>query len=406
MRVEESAPSPPSVRAAGEVFTAFLRLGLTAFGGPVAHIAYFRDEFVSRRAWLDDARYAQLVALCQFLPGPTSSQVGFSLGLLRAGWAGAAAAFAGFTLPSVLLLLGFAAVAHQVHGDWFDAVVRGLKLVALVVVAHAVLGMARQLCPDRVRASIAVAAAVVVLLAANTAAQIAAILVGALAGWAFCRDAAPAGGASRLVQGGRGLGIGLLLAFFALMLVLPWLAATTGGPVAVVDAFYRAGGLVFGGGHVVLPLLEQALVDPGWLSAEDFLAGYGAAQAVPGPMFSVAAFYGYLLEAGAGGLPGAATALIALFLPGFLLVAAVLPLWSAWSAHAGAAGALAGVNAAVVGLLGSALYDPVWLGAVRGADDLAIGLVGFLLLATWRLSPLWVVAWGLGASLLAGMPIQ
>jgi chromate transporter len=380
-----------------EVFNAFLKLGLTSFGGPIAHLGYFRHEFVERRRWLGEAQFAQLLALCQFLPGPASSKLGFSLGLLRAGWPGALAAFVAFTLPSALLLFAFAAALPYLSGPAGQAAIHGRKIVALAVVAQAVLGMLRQLCPDVQRRTIAALVAAVILLAGQAWMQLVAVAIGAAAGAALCRDVKPVPAAALDLRYGRALGWTLLSAFALLLVGLP-LLASLGPLVALADAFYRAGALVFGGGHVVLPLLQEAVVKPGWISTEEFLAGYGAAQAVPGPMFTIAAYLGARLPEGGGGMLGATVALVAIFLPGFLLIAGVLPLWRAVSERPIAARAIAGINAAVVGLLGAALYDPVWTGAVRGAADVAIALVGFALLAAWRASALLVVVWCVAAS--------
>lgn len=376
-----------------DVFTAFLKLGLTSFGGPIAHLGYFRREFVERRAWVDERQFAQLLALCQFLPGPASSQLGFSLGLLRAGWAGAIAAFVAFTLPSALLLFGFAVLLPQVEGSTAAGAIHGLKLVALAVVAQAVLGMARQLCPDGPRIAIALLAAACVLLSGLAWVQLLVIALGGVAGLAFCRGVAPVAGGGLPLRYGARVGWTLLAVFAVLLVGLPMAAHGRDGLLAVADAFYRAGALVFGGGHVVLPLLEETVVKPGWVSAEDFMAGYGAAQAVPGPMFTFAAYLGARLPGGDGGLLGASTALFAIFLPGLLLVAGVLPLWRAVAGRPAAARAIAGVNAAVVGLLGAALYDPVWTSAVRGPIDVAIALVAFALLVAGRAPALVAVVW-------------
>jgi chromate transporter len=369
---------------------------VSSFGGPIAHLGYFREEFVVRRKWLADAQFAQLLALCQFLPGPASSQLGFSLGLLRAGWPGALAAFLAFTLPSALLLFGFAALLPSLAGAAGEAAIHGLKLVAVAVVAQGVLGMARQLCPDAPRASIAALAAAAVLASSGAWMQIVVVVLGAAAGLAVCRGVQPIAGGDLHPPHGMAAGWMLLGAFAVLLLGLPALAQT-GSVAAVAEAFYRAGALVFGGGHVVLPLLRETVVGPGWVSDDEFLAGYGAAQAVPGPMFTLAAYLGARLPGEAGGALGASLALAAIFLPGFLLIAGVLPLWRALAARPAAARAIAGVNAAVVGLLGAALYDPVWTSAVRGPLDLAIALVGFTLLVAWRASPLLVVAWCVSA---------
>ena len=401
--MQQEIPHMPKPRAGSalEVFAAFLKLGLTSFGGPIAHLAYFRREFVERRNWVGESEYAQLLALCQFLPGPASSQLGFSLGLLRAGWAGAVAAFVAFTLPSALLLFAFAALLPRISGPAGDAAIHGLKLVALSVVAQGVLGMARQLCPDVPRMTVATLAAVVILVFGHASVQLLAVALGAIAGLAFCRGVQPVAGGGLPLRYGAALGWTLLAAFALLFIGLPLAAHGRGGLLAVAEAFYRAGALVFGGGHVVLPLLEEAVVRPGWISPDGFLAGYGAAQAVPGPMFTLAAYLGASLPSGDGGVVGACVALGAIFLPGFLLVAGVLPLWRAIAGRPNSARAIAGVNAAVVGLLGAALYDPVWTSAVRGPIDIAIALVGFTLLAAWRVSPLLVVIWCVTASVAA-----
>jgi chromate transporter len=379
--------------SSAEVFATFLKLGLTSFGGPIAHIGYFRRELVERRRWVDQQQFAQLLALCQFLPGPASSQLGFSLGLLRAGWGGALAAFAAFTLPSALLLFAFAALLPQFAGAVGQGALHGLKLVALAVVAQALIGMARQLTPDAPRASIAACAAVAVLVSGQAWVQLVVVAAGAVAGVVLCRSVQPVAGDGLALRYGPKLGWALLALFGALLVGLPVIAYGHGGVLAVAEAFYRAGALVFGGGHVVLPLLQETVVAPGWVSPDDFLAGYGAAQAVPGPMFTFAAYLGARLPEGEGGLVGATVALAAIFLPGFLLVAGVLPLWRAVAGRPAAARAIAGVNAAVVGLLGAALYMPVWTSAVRGPADVAIALVGFTLLAAWRASALLVVVW-------------
>jgi chromate transporter len=384
-----------------EVFTTFLRLGLTSFGGPIAHIGYFRRELVERGRWVDEHQFAQLLALCQFLPGPASSQLGFSLGLLRAGWGGALAAFAAFTLPSALLLFAFASLLPRFAGSAGQGALHGLKLAALAVVAQAVIGMAKQLTPDAQRASIAACAAVAVLLSGQAWVQLLVVGAGAVAGMVLCRSVQPVtSGGSRLSYGPK-LGWALLALFALLLGGLPLAAHEWGGALAVAEAFYRAGALVFGGGHVVLPLLRETVVVPGWVGPEDFLAGYGAAQAVPGPMFTFAAYLGARLPGSEGGALGAAVALCAIFLPGFLLVAGVLPLWRAVAARPLAARAIAGANAGVVGLLGAALYLPVWTSAVRGPADVAIALVGFTLLAAWRASALLVVAWCVVAAIAA-----
>jgi len=398
MQQETSQTRTPHAGSVWEVFATFLRLGLTSFGGPIAHLEYFRRELVVRRNWVGESQYAQLLALCQFLPGPASSQLGFSLGLLRAGWAGAVAAFIAFTLPSALLLFAFAALLPQISGTAGDAAIHGLKLVALSVVAQGVLGMTRQLCPDVPRMTIATLAVVVILVSGQAWVQLLVVALGGIAGLAFCRGVRPIAGGGLPLRYGPALGWMLLAAFALLLVGLPLAAHDHDGLTAVTEAFYRAGALVFGGGHVVLPLLEEAVVERGWISSDEFLTGYGAAQAVPGPMFTLAAYLGARLPGSEGGMVGASIALSAIFLPGFLLVAGVLPLWRAVAGRPIAARAIAGINAAVVGLLGAALYDPVWTSAVRGPTDVAIALVGFTLLVAWHASPLLVVVWCIVAS--------
>jgi chromate transporter len=375
-----------------EVLLIFLKLGLSCFGGPIAHIGYFRDEFVVRRRWLDEQAYADLVALCQFLPGPASSQVGFSVGLMRAGYLGAAAAWTGFTLPSAILLVLFAYGAGNLHGAIGTGLLHGLKLVAVAIVAQAVWGMARTLCPDRARASIAAIAALIILFSGTSIAQIGAIVFGAVAGLWLCRDGPPVQSGHVVVPVSRAVGIVALIVFFALLAILPLLRNLEIVPgAALFAAFYRSGALVFGGGHVVLPLLREAFVTPGWVSDDAFLAGYGAAQAVPGPLFTFAAYLGTVANSSPHGVPGAALGLIGIFLPGILVLLGTLPFWDALRKKTGAQAMMRGVNAAVVGLLGAALYNPVWISSVHAAGDFAIALVGFVLLTVWRAPPLVVV---------------
>ncbi|MBU6449307.1 MAG: chromate efflux transporter [Rhodospirillales bacterium] len=376
-----------------EVLRVFLRLGLTSFGGPIAHLGYFRREFVLRRAWLGEEAFSDIVGLCQFLPGPASSQVGFSIGLMRAGFAGALAAWAGFTLPSAVLLVLFAFWAHALAGPAGQGLLHGLKLVAVAIVAQAVWGMARSLCPDKPRAAIAVAAALVILFSATPLAQIVVIALGGLAGLWLLR-AAPAAVFSRIVfPVSRRVGALALLAFFLLLFGLPVLCATTGGSaLALFNAFYRSGALVFGGGHVVLPLLRGAFVIPGWVGDNSFLAGYGAAQAVPGPLFTFAAYLGAVARPAPHGVAGAALGLVGIFLPGLLILIGVLPFWDGLSTRPGAQAAMRGVNAAVVGLLGAALYSPVWTSAVKTPGDFGVALLGFTLLTVWKAPPLVAVA--------------
>lgn len=398
-RTKPPAPPEPPGNVA-EVAIAFLKLGVSSFGGPIAHLGYFRREFVERRRWLDEEHFAQLLALCQFLPGPASSQLGFALGLLRAGWPGAIAAFVAFTLPSAFLLFAFAAINDRLAGPWGQAVMHGLKLVAVAVVAHAVITMARTLAPDIPRASMAAVAAGVVLVAGNAWTPLLLVAAAAALGPWLCRHVSASSGDSFALRYGRRTGLWLLLAF-AVLLVLALIPMPPLSPLGeVAGAFYRAGALVFGGGHVVLPLLQEAVVTPGWVGSDTFLAGYGAAQAVPGPMFSLAAFLGERLPGGQGGALGAATSLLAIFLPGLLLVAGALPFWRALSARNGAARMMAGVNAAVVGVLAAALYDPVWVSAVHDLKDIAIAVAAFALLTAARWSALAVVGFCVAASLL------
>lgn len=371
--------------AALSVFLVFLRLGLTSFGGPAAHIGYFRDEFVQRRRWLDDAVFADLVTLCQFLPGPASSQLGFAIGLRRAGWPGALAAFLGFTLPSALLMFGFAFGAASLSGPLWQGVLHGLKLAAVAIVAQAVLGMARSLCPDRERAGIAALAVLLLALLPGSLGMIAAITLGALAGLALGRGTAgqPAPPLASPVP--LPLASAALLLFALLLAGLPLLAPLSPG-LALFDTFFRAGALVFGGGHVVLPLLQAGVVDPGLVAPDAFLAGYGAAQALPGPLFSLAAQLGAL--APPGGADGAALALVAIFLPGFLLLIAALPLWERLRALAPAQSLMQGATAAMVGILGAALYAISV--EMRGPLDFALVLLAVLALSGWR-APSWLV---------------
>lgn len=374
---------------AGEVFFAFLKLGLTSFGGPIAHLGYFRDELVVRRRWIDEKGYADLVALCQFLPGPASSQTGFALGLLRGGPLGALAAFVAFTLPSAVLLVLFALGADLFGGPVGSGVIHGLKIVAVAIVAQAVFGMARTLCPDKPRAGIALTATLIVVLVAGSLGQIAAIVMGVLAGVWLCRAPVETLAGHLRFPVSRSIGVLALIAFFVLLIGLPLLASSS-QTFGVFDAFYRAGSLVFGGGHVVLPLLETEIVRSGWVSESRFLAGYGAGQAMPGPLFTFAAYLGALLEPGPNGLIGAAIALVAIFLPGFLLLVGVIPFWDAFRGRVTAQALMRGANAAVVGILGAALYDPVWTNAIAGPREFALVAICFVLLMVWKCPP-WIV---------------
>lgn len=400
----KQTPANESARAGNwrEVLAVFLRLGLTSFGGPVAHLGYFREEFVVRRRWLEDRAYADLVALCQFLPGPASSQVGIAIGLSRAGYLGALAAWTGFTLPSAIALVLFAygvtALGDTAGSGWLH----GLKVAAVAVVAQAVLGMMRSLAPDRERATLAVAAAVVVLAVPSALGQIGAILLGGFAGLLFLRSGEPVEHVSLPVPVSRSAGAIFLAVFFILLIGLPILAAAF--PVQSIklfDAFYRAGSLVFGGGHVVLPLLQASVVPPGWVSNDLFLAGYGAAQAVPGPLFTFAAYLGAMMGPQPNGWAGATLCLVAVFLPSFLLVLGALPFWESLRRLPLAQAALRGVNAAVVGLLLAALYNPIWTTGIIGPGDFALAAVAFLLLFMWQTPPWLVVALSaLGGALL------
>jgi len=385
-----------------EVLAVFLRLGLTSFGGPVAHLGHFRTECVDRRRWLDDLAYADLVALCQFLPGPASSQVGLGLGYLRAGVPGAIAAWLGFTLPSALAMVAFAigvATVGDVQGAPWLA---GLKIVAVAVVAHAVWGMATTLTPDAPRVTVALVAAIVALQWPGALAQVAIIAGGALVGLTWLRATGGAGGlradATTFPAAVSPKAGGVLLAVFAVLLLLLPVAREASGSqlVGVADAFYRTGSLVFGGGHVVLPLIQAEVVGTGWIDDATFIAGYGAVQAVPGPLFTFSAFLGTAMAAGAPGIALAAVALVAVFVPSFLLLLGVLPFWDALRRRQGVRRALVGVNAAVVGLLLAALYHPVWTSAVSGTRDVALVLAAYLALAVWKLPP-WLVV-GLGAT--------
>ncbi len=388
-----------------EVFSVFLRLGLTSFGGPVAHLSYFRAELVERRKWLDEKAYADIVALCQFLPGPASSQVGIVLGMMRAGLLGGLAAWAGFTLPSALALILFAYGLGRIGDMSHVAWLHGLKIVAVAVVAQAVWGMAKNLCPDRERASFAVAAAVLTLTFPSAGGQIGAILAGGLAGWRFLPAAAVDGAHRPLLIPMSRTRAAVAAAAFAILLVgLPLLAtASSSHALALFASFYRSGSLVFGGGHVVLPLLQQAVVPQGWIGNDAFLAGYGAAQAVPGPLFAFAAYLGATMKDAPNGLLGGLLCLVAIYLPSFLLLVAALPFWDALRHRADVRSALKGVNAAVVGLLLAALYDPVWTSAIFSRADFALGIVAFLLLTLWKTPPWLVVMLGaLGEAALTG----
>src|SRR5262245_11690685 len=373
-----------------EVLAASTRLGLTSFGGPIAHLGYFREEYIVRRKWVDEAHYADLVALCQFLPGPASSQVGMSLGIMRAGLLGGLVAWLGFTLPSAIALVAFA-YGVQALGVADAGWLHGLKVVAVAVVAQAVWGMGRNLAADRTRGSFAIAAALVVLASRTALTQVLVIVVAGVLGWLLLPAPAAKPTTDERVPVARGVAIVALVLFVSLLIGLPLArAAFPGHALAVFDSFYRAGSLVFGGGHVVLPLLQAEVVPPGWVSNEEFIAGYGAAQAVPGPLFTFSAYLGAVMHQPPSGVLGGAWALVAVFLPSFLLVVGALPFWEQLRARAGFQSALAGLNAAVVGLLIAALYNPVWTSAIKGPSDFGLALLAFGLLMFWRLPP-WLV---------------
>ena len=375
-----------------EVFRAFFTLGLSSFGGPVAHLGYFHRRFVERDKWLNQAQYAELLALCQLLPGPASSQLGFALGLKRAGWLGALAAFIGFTLPSALLMLGFAWLLPSLQGDFGNSLIHSLKLVALLVVADAVRSMAQNLCKDRITASLALGSCAFMLLFSQPGWQLATVLFGALIGWRYAENNSVQAHQALQFNLSKRLGSSLLIVF-ALLLLL-----SLGGSFA--GQFFQAGALVFGGGHVVLPLLEASQVTAQGISESQFLAGYGAAQALPGPLFSFASYLGALSPAMDSALFGALVAVIAIFLPGLLLVSAMLPFWQQLSAHPAARRAIVGINASVVGLLAAALYNPIFTSAVHSPLDLAIALFGFTLLAIWRVSIIYILLGALAIGLL------
>jgi chromate transporter len=380
------------------VFLAFLRLGLTSFGGPIAHLGYFRDEFVTRRQWLSERSYADLMALCHFLPGPTSSQVGMAIGLSRSGFGGALAAWAGFTLPSAVALIVFGLGVSTYHDVVPAGALHGLKVVAVAVVAQAVWGMAKNLCTGTARVTIAVFSACAVLMWEGAWVQVGVIGAGALTGLALFKPARQAAPDDPVFSLSRRTGVVSLAVFFVLLIGLPLLAEIwPNDTLAIVDAFYRVGSLVFGGGHVVLPLLQSEVVAGGWVDNDAFLAGYGAAQAVPGPLFTFAAFLGAVMHVGPSGWVGGAICLVAIFIPSFLLVAGVLPFWEQLRANTRTQAALAGINATVVGLLLAALYQPVWRSAVLSAQDFGLALLAFVALMFWRVPP-WAVVLASGAA--------
>ena len=383
----DAARSPLS-----EVFTVFLRLGLTSFGGPIAHLGYFRDEFVHRRKWLSEHAYADLVALCQFLPGPASSQVGIALGLSRSGFLGAVAAWLGFTIPSavalVLFAIGIAKFGDGLGSGWLH----GLKVVAVAVVAQALLGMGRTLCPDARRASFAVGAMALALTFPSALAQVAVIICGGIMGRLLLHRTNDVPHVLISPRLSRVAGAGALFLFFGLLIVLPLVAKVSQVPaLQQFETFYRAGALVFGGGHVVLPLLQAEVVPHGWVSNDAFLAGYGAAQAVPGPLFTFASYLGAISGVEPSGWIGAGLCLFAIFLPAFLLIIGVLPFWERLRGYQAMQSAMMGINASVVGLLLAAFYDPVWTSAILSGSDFALAASAFLLLVFWKVAPWFVV---------------
>lgn len=391
MEDSDAKPAQPK-RPLGEIFAAFLKLGCISFGGPVAHLGYFRAEFVQKRRWLDDATYGDLMALCQFLPGPASSQLVFALGQRERGWRGGLLASAGFTLPSAVLMIlyayGVASLGDLQNAGWLH----GLKLAAVAVVAQAVWGMGRNLCPDRARLTIAAGAAVLLLVLPGALLQIGVIAAGGVLGWRLFRHQTPVQGTAPAADWRHHLFAGALLAvFFVLLLGLPVLAAATGWRgLAVFDSFYRAGSLVFGGGHVVLPLLRAEIVPPGWVTDDVFLAGYGAAQALPGPLFTFSAYLGASIQSAPQAWLGGLWCLIGIFLPAILLIAGALPFWAQLRAKAWSTAVLQGANAAVVGVLLAALYNPVWTEGVKNAPDAATAVGAFALLHWWKVPP-WLV---------------
>ncbi len=386
------------------VFITFLKLGLTSFGGPIAHIGYFRKELIEKQQWANEHQFSQLLAICQFLPGPASSQLGFALGLMRAGWLGALAAFIAFTLPSALLLIGFASALPLLSNAVGVAIIHGLKLVAIAVVADAVYNMSKKLCPDNTRRVMALLATVALLLMQVAWAQILMIMAGAIAGILLCRDTESITGlinrANPSVSKWNKRIALLLLSLFTTLLLAALLLQNQTGLIAIGQGFYRAGALVFGGGHVVLPLLEDAVVNTGWVSNESFLAGYGASQAIPGPMFAFAAYLGAIIpNSNSIHWLSALVALIFMFLPGFLLIAAALPLWQSVANKPLASKAISGINAVVVGILAAALIDPIIISTITSIVDLIISGIALLLLVKWRSSPLIIVIWCVLASL-------
>jgi chromate transporter len=399
----EEAPGDRSQGSFLEVLGVSTRLGLTSFGGPIAHLGYFHEEYVKRRKWIDEQSYADLVALCQFLPGPASSQVSIAIGIARARLLGGFAAWFGFTMPSALALIAFAfgigAFAPAADAGWLH----GLKVVAVAVVAQAVWGMARSLCPDRERATIAILASIVTLAWPTAVGQLSSIAIAAIVGLVLFPGTTPSSLSHMRFPVGKKAGITAWIIFFALLIGLPLLRQIhPSQALEVFDSFFRVGSLVFGGGHVVLPLLQSEVVGPGWVTSEQFVAGYGAAQAVPGPLFTFAAYLGAVMGSAPNGWTGAMLSLVAIFLPSFLLVIGALPFWDALRAMPLFQSALKGINAAVVGLLLAALYKPVWTSAIYSSADIGLGLLAFGLLMFWKCPPwLVVILTALGGEVIA-----
>ncbi len=396
MHVDESDPAtleshPPRQGSFLEVLGVFTRLGLTSFGGPVAHLGYFRQEIVIRRKWVDETTYADLIALSQLLPGPASSQVAITLGITRAGLWGGLAAWLGFTLPSAIALTLFAYATTLGQGFTHAGWIHGLLVVAVAVVAQAVWGMANRLCPDRPRATLALAAAIAILLWPVAITQIAILAVAGLLGWWLFRETQPVKPSSLNLAVPRWLSVGCWIVFFGLLLGLPLLRLFFHNQaLALFDTFFRVGSLVFGGGHVVLPLLQSEVVPPGWVTNTQFITGYAVAQAVPGPLFTFSAYLGAIAKPAPNGWMGAAIALAAIYLPSFLLLIGILPFWDYLRSLGSFQGALRGINAAVVGILLAALYQPIWTSAIHAPIDFALSLLAFGLLVLWKWPP-WLV---------------
>ncbi|MDR6884976.1 chromate transporter [Bacillus sp. 3255] len=389
MEMKDVGSQPTGKSKAGtllEILAVSTKLGLTSFGGPIAHLGYFHNEYIRRRKWMDESSYGDLVALCQFLPGPASSQLGMAIGLIRGGMLGGLAAWLGFTLPSAIALFLFAMLLHGAdigNSGW----IHGLKIVAVAVVAQALVSMGQKLTPDRTRITIAIAAAAVTLMWQTAFSQILLIVLAGIAGILFYSNQAMAAPTTLSIPVSRRFGAICLAAFFGLLVLLPALRqVVTADWLSLFDSFYRSGSLVFGGGHVVLPLLEREVVPAGWVSKADFLAGYGAAQAVPGPLFTFASYLGGVAD----GWAGAAIATVAIFLPAFLLIVGALPFWNSLRSSAKAQGALAGTGAAVVGILLAALYHPLWTSAILAPADFVLASILFVLLVFWKVQP-WIV---------------